>query len=56
MKKLVEGVDYYWEEVQGTKYRVLTEHFLSKRGFCCGNGCRHCPYSVNKKNNKGEKS
>ncbi|MFT4015995.1 MAG: DUF5522 domain-containing protein [Agriterribacter sp.] len=23
---------------------VLTESFLLKRGYCCGNGCRHCPY------------
>jgi len=45
-KKLIEGKDYYWEEVGGTKYRVLTEHFLSKRGFCCGNKCRHCPFSM----------
>ncbi len=23
---------------------VFTEAFLLKRGYCCGNGCRHCPY------------
>ena len=23
---------------------VLTAAFLKKRGCCCGNGCRHCPY------------
>lgn len=23
---------------------VLTEKFLLKRGYCCSNGCRHCPY------------
>ncbi|MGH9949720.1 MAG: DUF5522 domain-containing protein [Pyrinomonadaceae bacterium] len=23
---------------------VLTEWYLKKRGFCCGNKCRHCPY------------
>jgi hypothetical protein len=23
---------------------VLTEHFLRRRGYCCGNLCRHCPY------------
>ena len=37
---LVEGVDYYLEK----GYWVLTEHFLRKRGYCCGSGCRHCPY------------
>ena len=24
---------------------VFTEQFLLKRGFCCDNNCRHCPYS-----------
>ena len=23
---------------------VMTEYSLRKRGTCCGNGCRHCPY------------
>ena len=23
---------------------VLTERYHLKRGSCCGNGCRHCPY------------
>jgi hypothetical protein len=23
---------------------VMTTGFLTRRGFCCGNGCRHCPY------------
>lgn len=23
---------------------VLTADYLARRGFCCGNGCRHCPY------------
>ena len=39
-EKIVEGIDYYFD--QGLM--VLTEHFLKKRGYCCGNGCRHCPY------------
>jgi hypothetical protein len=37
---LVEGVDYYIE----TGRWVFTEHFLKARGYCCGSGCRHCPY------------
>ncbi len=24
---------------------VFTEVFHRKRGYCCGSGCRHCPYS-----------
>jgi hypothetical protein len=23
---------------------VMTQGFLERRGWCCGNGCRHCPY------------
>ncbi len=32
--------DFYMED---GKF-VLTERYHLKRGFCCGNGCRHCPY------------
>lgn len=32
--------DYYMEDGR----RVFTAHFHLKRGHCCGNGCRHCPY------------
>ena len=23
---------------------VFTATYLRRRGFCCGNGCRNCPY------------
>ena len=23
---------------------VFTAAYHLKRGYCCGNGCRHCPY------------
>jgi hypothetical protein len=23
---------------------VLSTSYLLRRGFCCGNGCRNCPY------------
>ena len=39
-KPLVEGVDFYMEKGMF----VLTEKYLRERGYCCGNGCRHCPY------------
>ena len=38
--RLVQGVDYYID--QG--YWVFTEGYHLTRGYCCGNGCRHCPY------------
>ena len=48
--------DYYLSE-QG--YIVYTEKHHLKRGYCCQNGCKHCPYDFNKnkkvtKINKGE--
>ncbi|MEL7121134.1 MAG: DUF5522 domain-containing protein [Bacteroidota bacterium] len=44
----VEGVDYYIED---GKY-VFTAHYLKNRGFCCSNGCRHCPYENKDKKEK----
>ena len=38
---LVEGEDYYFNE---DGYIVLTEKYHLQKGFCCGNGCKHCPY------------
>lgn len=37
---LVEGVDYYLEN----GFLVFTSEYLARRGYCCENGCRHCPY------------
>lgn len=38
--KLEEGIDFYMEN----GLMVLTSWFHLKRGECCGNACRHCPY------------
>jgi iron complex transport system substrate-binding protein len=37
---LSEGRDYYTEN----GVMVFTASYLQHRGYCCGNGCRHCPY------------
>jgi hypothetical protein len=37
----IEGEDFYFNE---DGYMVLTEKYHLKKGFCCGNGCKHCPY------------
>lgn len=37
---LVEGKHYY---IENGCY-VFTEYYLKERGYCCSNGCRHCPY------------
>jgi len=39
-KPIVEDIDFYYED----GYMVLTEKYHLDKGFCCGNGCRHCPY------------
>ena len=41
MNPWIEGVDYYVNE---DGLVVLTEKYLRERGYCCGNGCKHCPY------------
>lgn len=42
---LEEG-DFYVNE-QG--YRVFTEQYHLKRGYCCKSGCKHCPYGFDVK-------
>ena len=39
--ELSEEKDYYMSK-EG--YRIMTAQYLTNRGYCCGNGCRHCPY------------
>ena len=33
--------DYYFNEMG---YKVFTAHYHLKRGYCCKNNCKHCPY------------
>ena len=33
--------DYY---LSPEGYLIFTEKYLLKRGYCCKNGCKHCPY------------
>ena len=40
-EQMVEGKDFYYNE-EG--YIVLTEQYHLDKGFCCGNGCLHCPF------------
>jgi hypothetical protein len=37
----VEGLDFYFED----GLMVLTRRYLLNRGYCCGSGCRHCPFT-----------
>jgi Family of unknown function (DUF5522) len=36
------GRDTYIDPTTG--FVVLTAAYLAQRGYCCGSGCRHCPY------------
>ena len=38
---LVENQDYYLEN----GLMVLTAAYHLRRGYCCDQGCRHCPYA-----------
>jgi Family of unknown function (DUF5522) len=49
--ELIENEDFYYNE-QG--YKVFTEKYHLKRGYCCQNGCKHCPYGFHDKKKKQE--
>ncbi|MBX3300062.1 MAG: hypothetical protein KF736_11435 [Acidobacteria bacterium] len=38
----VEGRDFYFED----GLMVLTRSYHERRGYCCDNDCRHCPYGT----------
>lgn len=42
---LVENEDYYFEN----GLMVLTARYLLRRGYCCEQDCRHCPYGYSEK-------
>ncbi len=44
---LVENIDYYINEDGNF---VFLEKYHLERGYCCKNGCRHCPWKFKKVN------
>jgi hypothetical protein len=42
---MVEGTDYYLNE---NGFMVFTETYHKKRGYCCRNKCKHCPWNYGK--------
>ncbi|MCB0735388.1 MAG: hypothetical protein H6608_11925 [Flavobacteriales bacterium] len=40
--------DYYFD---ASGRLVMTRHYHLKRGYCCGNGCKHCPFDYEGVNN-----
>ena len=45
--------DYYFNE-QGLM--VFTAAYHLKRGRCCKNGCRHCPWNYGKEKNNDKQN
>lgn len=43
--------DYYINE---NGMRVFTEEYHLRRGWCCGNGCKHCAFEP--KHERGNKN
>jgi len=46
--------DEYYHSSEG--YVIFTEKYHLKRGYCCNNNCKHCPYNKETKNKKNDKS
>ena len=42
-KQLIEGEDFYYND-EGKM--VMAAQYHIHRGYCCGNGCKHCPYKA----------
>lgn len=36
------GKNFYRDAYSGSV--VMTRGYLERRRYCCGSGCRHCPY------------
>jgi hypothetical protein len=41
VKQLPDDDEYYSDN---SGLVIFTEEYLLQRGYCCGNGCRNCPY------------
>jgi hypothetical protein len=48
-RQQLEPEDYYLED----GLMVFTAVYHLKRGACCGNNCRHCPYNTDSDNHLG---
>jgi len=44
LKPKLREEDFYWEEGK----MIMTKKYHQKRGYCCNNGCKHCPYGFKK--------
>ena len=44
--------DYYYAK---KGYIIFTEKYHLKRGYCCNNNCKHCPFKKEQKEKKNDK-
>jgi Family of unknown function (DUF5522) len=51
-KSKLEPDDFYYSP-EG--FIIFTAKYLLKRGYCCKNGCKHCPYGYNTKTGQFDK-
>ena len=48
-KDFIEGTHYYLFDGRV----VFTKQYHLERGYCCGSGCKHCPFiPIHEKGNK----
>ena len=47
---LKKGIDYTVEN----KLYIFTSKYLEKRGYCCRNVCRNCPFDFSRKSNNSK--
>ena len=50
-KKALQNDDFYYST---DGFIVFTENYHLKRGYCCKNNCKHCPYNY-KKNDESKR-
>ena len=43
-RRLIESIDYHVEN----ELWIFSRWYLLKRGHCCGEACKHCPYGDEK--------
>jgi len=41
-RAMASGLSTYRDPDTG--YSVMTARYLAERGYCCSQGCRHCPW------------
>ena len=52
-ESIKEHEDYYYTQED---YKIFTEKYHLKRGYCCKSGCKHCPYGYDKKTDTFKKN